>query len=285
VLVLGCASLVLGYERPDLDRRFGEARLPGPPEWVRYYLLALLPWAVVYEIGASLGVPAHSLDTSLPLDAQLPVWPWTEAIYASIYLAALLAPLVAGRGLRTLTVRACVAMALVFPIYFCCPTFAPRPALTGDGVWAGLLQFERALDPPSQALPSFHAIWAFLIAAAIGGWKKCYAQNKAAPFILVTFIAAPLSQTIYGMIVMNWMIEAAKDPVKLANSWATMLIGGIFAGMGIGVSAWFQGFVGAAGADAMAETGQGFGNYLLTLGILETVALFVLVFVRAAFMP
>ena len=122
-------------------------------------------------------------------------------------------------------------------------------------------------------------------AAAIGGWKKCYAQNKAAPFILVTFIAAPLSQTIYGMIVMNWMIEAAKDPVKLANSWATMLIGGIFAGMGIGVSAWFQGFVGAAGADAMAETGQGFGNYLLTLGILETVALFVLVFVRAAFMP
>ena len=121
-------------------------------------------------------------------------------------------------------------------------------------------------------------------AAAIGGWKKCYAQNKAAPFILVTFIGAPLSQTIYGMILMNWMIEAAKDPVILANSWATMLIGGIFAGMGIGVSAWFQGFVGAAGADALAETGQGFGNYLLTLGILETVALFVLVFVRAAFM-
>ena len=70
--------------------------------------------------------------------------------------------------------------------------------------------------------------------SAIGGWKKCYAQNKAAPFILVTFIGAPLSQTIYGMILMNWMIEAAKDPVKLANSWATMLIGGIFAGMGIG---------------------------------------------------
>jgi V/A-type H+/Na+-transporting ATPase subunit K len=122
-------------------------------------------------------------------------------------------------------------------------------------------------------------------AAAIGGWKKCYAQNKAAPFILVTFIGAPLSQTIYGMILMNWMIEATKDPVNLANSWATMLIGGIFGGMGIGLSAWFQGFVGAAGADALAETGQGFGNYLLTLGILETVALFVLVFIRASFMP
>ena len=35
---------------------------------------------------------------------------------------------------------------------------------------------------------------------------------------------------------------------------------------------------GAAGADALAETGQGFGNYLMTLGVVETVALFVLVF-------
>ena len=32
--------------------------------------------------------------------------------------------------------------------------------------------------------------------AAIGSWKKCYAQNKLAPFMLVTFIGAPLSQTI-----------------------------------------------------------------------------------------
>jgi protein-S-isoprenylcysteine O-methyltransferase Ste14 len=170
VLALGCASLVWGYERPDLERRFGAAKHPGPPEWVRYYLFALLPWLVLYEIGASLGVTALSWDTSLPLDAQLPVWPWTEAVYASIYLAALLAPVLAGRGLRILTTRTWIAMAVVFSIYFCFPSFAPRHEFTGDGVWAGLLRWERALDPPSQALPSFHAIWALLIAAAIGGW-------------------------------------------------------------------------------------------------------------------
>ena len=114
--------------------------------------------------------------------------------------------------------------------------------------------------------------------AAIGAWKKCYAQSKAAPFILITFIGAPLSQTIYGMILMGWMVTAANDPVIAAKSWATMLIGGIFGGMGMGVSAWFQGKAGAAGAAALAETGQGFGNYLMTLGVIETVALFVLVF-------
>jgi V/A-type H+-transporting ATPase subunit K len=31
----------------------------------------------------------------------------------------------------------------------------------------------------------------------------------------------------------------------------------------------------------MAETGKGFGNYLMVLGIIETIALFVLVFVGA----
>ena len=120
-------------------------------------------------------------------------------------------------------------------------------------------------------------------ASAIGGWKKCYAQSKAAPFILVTFIGAPLSQTIYGMILMGWMVEVAKSATA-AQNWATMLIGGICGGLGIGVSAWFQGYAGAAGADALAETGQGFGNYLMTLGVIETVALFVLVFIRSSFM-
>ena len=119
--------------------------------------------------------------------------------------------------------------------------------------------------------------------SAIGAWKKCYAQGKSAPFILITFIGAPLSQTIYGMILMGWMVEVAKSATA-AQNWATMLIGGICGGLGIGVSAWFQGYAGAAGADALAETGQGFGNYLMTLGVIETVALFVLVFIRSSFM-
>ncbi len=119
-------------------------------------------------------------------------------------------------------------------------------------------------------------------AAAIGAWKKCYAQSKAAPFILVTFIGAPLSQTIYGMILMGWMLDAAKDPALATTGWGAMLIGGIFGGMGMSASAWFQGKAGAAAADALAETGQGFGNYLMTIGIVETVALFVMVFIRTS---
>ncbi len=111
--------------------------------------------------------------------------------------------------------------------------------------------------------------------AAVGAWKKCFAQNKNAPFILTVFVGAPLSQTIYGMIVMNAFVE-------LANKGQFMSGAGILGGLAMGMSAWMQGKAGAAAADAMAETGKGFGNYLIVLGVIETVALFVMVFILMA---
>lgn len=113
--------------------------------------------------------------------------------------------------------------------------------------------------------------------AAIGAWKKCYAQNKAAPFMLVAFIGAPLSQTIYGMILMG---NIAKAAAANAAAYPALVGAGVFGGAAIGVSAWLQGKAGAAGSDALAETGQGFGNYLMALGVIETVALFVMVFIN-----
>jgi V/A-type H+-transporting ATPase subunit K len=111
--------------------------------------------------------------------------------------------------------------------------------------------------------------------AAVGAWKKCFMQNKVAPFILAVFIGAPLSQTIYGMILMNDIIAAMG---KIGNLWMV----GVFGGMVIGMSAWIQGKIGAAASDAMAETGKGFGNYLVALGIIETVALFIMGFLKVA---
>lgn len=116
--------------------------------------------------------------------------------------------------------------------------------------------------------------------AGIGAWKKCYAQNKAAPFILLVFIGAPLSQTIYGLLLMN-AIRAASATVESAM-WPALVGAGIIGGIAMGISAWFQGKAGAAGCDALAETGQGFSNYLTTLGIIETVALFVMIFIQGA---
>jgi V/A-type H+-transporting ATPase subunit K len=121
--------------------------------------------------------------------------------------------------------------------------------------------------------------------AAVGAWKKCYAQNKAAPFILFAFIGAPMSQTIYGMILMGWINTAIDAAMKagLDVNWGGALGAGVFGGLGIGISAWYQGVIGAGASDAMTETGKGFGNYLMVLGIIETLAILVLVFIPPAF--
>ena len=107
--------------------------------------------------------------------------------------------------------------------------------------------------------------------AAIGAWKKNFVQNKNASFLLVALTAAPLTQTIYGFIVMNNMLS-------LTMSGQYMWGVGLCAGAAIGLSAYWQGKCAAVACDAMGETNKGFGNYLVVLGMTETVALLVMVF-------
>jgi len=110
--------------------------------------------------------------------------------------------------------------------------------------------------------------------AAVGAWKKCFLQNRPAPFILVAFVGFPLSQTIYGYLLMNRLAQA----FALGTDAGYLLGAGVLGGLAIGMSAWYQGRAAAAASDAMGETGKGTGNYIFVLGIIETVALFVMVF-------
>ena len=125
----------------------------------------------------------------------------------------------------------------------------------------------------AMALSAVGSGWGAGIAgmSAIGAWKKNFAQNKSASFMLVAFVGAPLTQTVYGMIVMNKLIEVANKGYYL---WSL----GAFSGLAIGLSALWQGKAAASACDALGETGKGFGNYIVILGVIETVALFVMAF-------
>ena len=107
--------------------------------------------------------------------------------------------------------------------------------------------------------------------SAVGAWKKCYASGRPAPFIMIAFSGAPLTQTISGFLLMNFIRNSGVD--------AGMALGvGLFGGLAIGLSALFQGRCAAAAADALGATGKGTANYFIVIGIVETVALFTLVF-------
>ena len=111
--------------------------------------------------------------------------------------------------------------------------------------------------------------------AAVGAWKKCYAANKPAPMLLLVLCGMPMSQTFYGFILMLQM-----KPMALANPENGLLYLGIGAVAGISnlITATSQGKISASAADALAETGKGFAQYLMVLGIAESVALFTMVF-------
>ena len=61
-------------------------------------------------------------------------------------------------------------------------------------------------------------------AAAIGAWKKCYQQDKPAPFLLLAMAGAPLSQTIYGMIMMILISGAAAKTPGMFTSMSRIIV-------------------------------------------------------------
>lgn len=114
--------------------------------------------------------------------------------------------------------------------------------------------------------------------AAVGAWKRAFIQNKPAPFLLVAFVGAPLSQIFYGLILMNTLDAAAG-----AVNPGLMLGAGVAGGIAMGLSAWFQGRAAASACDSYVETGKGFGQNLIVIGIVETTALLPMVFLLGLF--
>lgn len=121
--------------------------------------------------------------------------------------------------------------------------------------------------------------------AAIGASKRCYLEERKVPFTLVAFVGVPLTQTIYGYLLMNTILNLSVVHVAKnspASTFIFLLTGGVMGGFVIGLAAYIQGKTAAVAADALSETNQGFANYMMILGIIESVALFVTIFLIVA---
>ncbi len=110
--------------------------------------------------------------------------------------------------------------------------------------------------------------------AAIGAWKKMITSGQKAATALLIFVGAPLSQVIYGMILKNAIADANLDP----DSYMWQLFMGLAAGAAMAGSAIFQGKAGARACDAIASGANDTAKYIMIIGIVETVALFVMIF-------
>ena len=110
--------------------------------------------------------------------------------------------------------------------------------------------------------------------ANVGAWKKCFLANKPAPMLLLAFTGNPLTQTFYGFILMGTLRAAAASP---GVSGSVILGYGIAAGLSFLFSAIAQGKIAASACEALVEKNAGFAQYMIVMGICETVALFTMV--------
>ena len=112
--------------------------------------------------------------------------------------------------------------------------------------------------------------------AAAGAWAKDAKAGKPLRFIYIICVAAPITQTFYGFLV---MIQMAPLLTQAATAGGLLFIIGIATGLGEMLSAWAQGYIGAAGCRMLSDSdGKGFAFVLIALGIAETVGIFTLVF-------
>ena len=117
--------------------------------------------------------------------------------------------------------------------------------------------------------------------AAAGAWAKEARAGKSLNFSYIILIGMPLSQTIYGFILM--LVGLA--PLIIGDQPMTTTHAGTLFGIGLagGVaelsSAWMQGLIGAAACRAISEgEGKGLVFMIIAMGIVETVGLFGFVF-------
>ena len=174
IAALGCTALVLGYKSYKLRERLLPRLLPksgtSPPtnnDRLRFYLFVLLPWLVLYEVILAIGIPPDAISGMSRLEQRLPVLEWTQIIYASTYFLTLLAPVFAKTrsDLRSYSVRALWTMLIAYPAFLLIPLIAPKRPFIPHTLPGRLLLWERTLDSPVAAFPSFHVIWAILAAA------------------------------------------------------------------------------------------------------------------------
>lgn len=147
--------------------------------------------------------------------------------------------------------------------------------------WLGQLGF--ALPLGMGAIGSALGIGAAGRAAA-GAWAKEARQGKGLNFKYIVLSGMPLSQTIYGFVLMIALLMAKQgdsalariyDPAFLAANAGAIFSIGLACGLGELFSAWMQGAVGAAGIRAMSEgEGKPFIFSIIVMGIAETVGLF-----------
>jgi protein-S-isoprenylcysteine O-methyltransferase Ste14 len=294
---LAMSALVIGYERPDLRRRFKSAALrrprlafptggidaPGRWERASVFLLVFGPWLLAYYGVQWLGVPRDAIHIELAFEKNLPVIGWTESVYALTYVFVPLTPLLLAtrESLRRFALAGFVSTVVVTLLWVSIPVVVSYRPFEPAGWLGRMLQHERATSSGTAAFPAFHVLWAMIAADA---WRDIARTRRrvwaAAGWTIAALIAVSCVTT--GMHTALDIVAAAliflplRNPARtwerlrswaerVANSWREWRLGPIRI-MSHGL------YAAAATALGTAIAGAAAGNHALPYIVLTGVS-------------
>lgn len=177
------------------------------------YLLVALPGLVTYLVWRSrlatalvclvpmyfvIAIITRTRPTYAPeiaLDRAIQVEPAWMLVYGSLYVFALVLPLIVVRD-RPLVQRAIKAYLLVmlvaYLVFLLYPTAAPRTdAVGGEGFAAWTLRIAYSLDPPYNCFPSLHVAYSFVSALT------CFRVHRGLGVVATAWAALIGVSTVY----------------------------------------------------------------------------------------
>jgi len=246
LFVLMIVAYVVGFENERTEIIFGEQSYkpflslptasddsPLISERISTFLLVYIPWSIIYEAFIFAGVPMDAICTNLPFEKHWPVWEFSELFYSFTYLFVLLIPVIikSKKQLRLFITDLWFTTIFVGIFYLVFPFIVRQRDFMPHSFLGNLILFERSKDGVTNALPSFHVIWAFTSAtyfsrsfirfkllwyllAVLISLSCLTTANHSVPDVVAgfcTFLIIIYRQKIWNCI--RWLSE------RLSNSW------------------------------------------------------------------
>jgi membrane-associated phospholipid phosphatase len=180
--------------------------------------LALLAGQYAVWLTLYLGVNAatagrNAAQPMLPFEPRIPLVAAAYPIYASVYLEIVL-PLFLARTRRAFLrtqLAITVASLLAFAVFLAAPMPYPRPVLTTQADFHGLLALEWAVDGPRCTFPSLHVAIAFVLWLGL----RDEAPRWRLPLLLLA-IAVAISTVLVKQ---HFIADVAAGAVLAAVAW------------------------------------------------------------------
>jgi len=179
LITLMMAAYIVGFEierfpgiyesqdyKPYLSLPLNSDESPAFKDRLVTYVLAYMPFRIVYEAFIFAGPTKDAICTNLSFENHWPVMEFSVIFYELLYPLALLIPIVikSKKGLRTFIFDIWFVTIISGLFFFIFPFVVKQRFFIPETFLGNLLLFDRSLDGEAGALPSFHVIWACLAA-------------------------------------------------------------------------------------------------------------------------